>query len=232
MRKLILFDIDGTLLWTDGAGRRAIHAALRAELGLDGPFDGVRFDGKTDPQIVRELLAAARPDEDDVPESRIAAICRRYVELLRTELDARERTMRVFPGVVDLLDRIDARADALVGLLTGNLMDGAILKLRAAGIPPERFRVGAYGSDAADRSALPAIAVERAAPLMGRTPRRDEVVIIGDTPNDMVCGQALGVRAIGVATGNYAADVLRAAGGHAVFESFADPDPVLAAIYA
>lgn len=230
MQKLILFDIDGTLLWTDGAGRRAIHAALRAELGLEGPFDGVRFDGKTDPQIVRELLAAAR-HEAEVPETRVEAICRRYVALLREELEAGGREMQVFPGVIDLLDSIDARADALVGLLTGNLMDGAMLKLRAAGIPPERFRVGAYGSDAADRRALPPIAVERAALLMGRTPERDEVVIIGDTPNDMRCGEALGVRAIGVATGNYTTDDLRRAGGHAVFDDFTDPLPVLEAIY-
>jgi len=230
MQKLVLFDIDGTLLWTDGAGRRAIHAALRVELGLDGPFVGVRFDGKTDPQIVRELLIAARHDTD-VPDARVEAICRRYVGLLEQELAAGTRALRIFPGVLELLDVLAERGDALIGLLTGNVVDGAMLKLRAAGIAPERFRVGAYGSDAADRRALPPIAVARAAPLMGRRPLREEVVIIGDTPSDMSCGQDLGVRAIGVATGSYTPDELTTAGGHAVFETFADPAPVLEAIY-
>ena len=230
MKKLVLFDIDGTLLWTDGAGRRAIHAALRAELGLVGPFDGVRFDGKTDPQIVRELLVAARHDAA-VSEARVEAICRRYVGLLERELAAGARALRVFPGVLELLDLLTDRGDVLIGLLTGNVMAGAMLKLRAAGIAPERFRVGAYGSDAPDRRALPPIAVRRAAPLMGRSPEREEVVIIGDTPSDMSCGQHLGVRAIGVATGSYTSDELTAAGGYAAFDTFADPTPVLEAIY-
>ena len=230
MKKLVLFDIDGTLLWTDGAGRRAIHAALRAELGIDGPFDGVRFDGKTDPQIIRELLAAARREED-VPDSRIEAVCRRYVGLLEGELAAGRRALRVFPGVLGLLDRLAERRDTLIGLLTGNVVDGALLKLRAAGIGPERFRVGAYGSDAADRSALPAIAAERAVSLMGRSPLGDEIVIIGDTPSDMSCGRALGVRAIGVATGPYTVTQLLDAGGYAAFADLADPAPVLEAIY-
>src|SRR6266516_4248174 len=83
--KLVLFDIDGTLLWTDGAGRRAIHRALLDETGTAGPIETYRFDGKTDPQIVRELLAlAGHPGATD--DARIAAVCRRYVELLSVEL--------------------------------------------------------------------------------------------------------------------------------------------------
>lgn len=231
MRKLVLFDIDGTLLWTDGAGRRAIHAALRTELGLNGGFGEIRFDGKTDRQIVRELLTAVRHPEVG-SEALIDAICRRYVRLLEGELEAGRRQLRVLPGVTALLDAFDRRGDALVGLLTGNLIRGAMLKLRAAGIAPERFRVGAYGSDAADRRALPAIAVERATPLMGRRPAGADIVIVGDTPSDVSCGEALGVRAIGVATGNYTAADLDAAGAFAVFESLADPTPILDAIYA
>ena len=230
LSKLILFDIDGTLLHTRGAGRRAIHAALLAELGAVAP-DGVRFDGKTDPQIVRELLDCAR-HPGAVDEARIAAVCRRYVDLLAAELATPTAHTTVYPGVSALLDLLEARGDALLGLLTGNVADGARLKLRAAGIVPERFRVGAFGSDHHDRGALAPVAAERAAPLMGRLPRGAEVVILGDTPADMTCGRSLDARAIGVATGSYSAADLAAAGAYAVFTDLSDQASVVQAIYA
>lgn len=230
MRKLVLFDVDGTLLWTDGAGRSAIRDALFAEMGTSGPIERFRFDGKTDPQIIRELLTAAgHPDAES--ETHIAAVCRRYVDLLEVELQHATRRTQLFPGVVELLDLLDARADALIGLLTGNLADGARLKLRAAGLDPGRFRVGAFGSDAAQRPVLPAIAARRAASLMGRVPVGEEMVIVGDTPADMSCGQPVGARAIGVATGAYSVAALEAAGAFAAFESFVDAAPVVAAMF-
>ncbi len=230
MKKLVLFDIDGTILWTNGAGRRAIHAALSAEIG---PFSGhdVRFDGKTDPQIVRELLVAAgHPDPDHA--GRVDAVCRRYLTLLESELANGAEQPRVFPGVMELIDLLELRGDCLVGLLTGNLASGARLKLGAAGIDFARFQVGAFGSDAWERSALPPIAAERAEPLMGRRPAGDDVVIIGDTPNDMTCGRELGARAIGVATGSYTVQDLLDAGGEVAFEDLSEPTLVLQAILA
>jgi phosphoglycolate phosphatase-like HAD superfamily hydrolase len=230
LAKLILFDIDGTLLHTHGAGRRAIHAALLAEFGAVAG-GGVRFDGKTDPQIVRELLEeAAHPHSGD--DDRIAAVCRRYVDLLKDELAAPETRTLVYPGVRPLLDLIEARSDAVLGLLTGNVEEGARLKLSAAGIAPERFKVGAYGSDHAVRASLPAIAAARAVPLFNRVPRGDEIVILGDTPSDMTCGLSVGARAIGVATGSFTVDDLAAAGAFAVFPDFGDPYQVVRAIYA
>lgn len=230
MRKLVLFDIDGTLLWTDGAGRAAIRAALLHEMGATGPIDGFRFDGKTDPQIIRELMhAAGHPRAADV--ERIAAVCARYVQLLESELPRHAGNVRLFPGVLDLLASIEQRGDGLLGLLTGNLARGARLKLRAAGLDPVRFRVGAFGSDAAERSALPPIAARRAVDLMGREPRGSDIVIIGDTPADMQCGQEVGARAIGVATGSYTTEDLLATGAHAAFADFGDADSVLAAIF-
>src|SRR5437016_11636128 len=100
----------------------------------------------------------------------------------------------------------------MVGLLTGNVAEGAALKLRAAGVNPARFRVGAYGSDAAARADLPPIAVRRAHALLGHSPTGADVVIIGDTPADVTCGSCVGARAIGVATGHYAREDLMAAG--------------------
>jgi len=231
MRKLILFDIDGTLLHTHGAGRRAIHAALAEEFGAAPPEHVVRLDGKTDPQIVRELLQVTNdPGADDA--ARIAAVCRRYVDLLALELARGDHTTAVYPGVHLLLDLLEARGDAVLGLLTGNLAEGARLKLESGGIAYERFRVGAFGSDHADRAALPAIAAHRAAVLVGRVPRGAEIVILGDTPADMTCGASVAARPIGVATGSYSTDALAAAGAYAVFADLSEPHRVLAAIYA
>ena len=230
-RKLILFDIDGTLLHTHGAGRRAIHEAILLEVGAQVPAGRVQFAGKTDPQIVREMMEVAEPPavaDDD----RVAAVCRRYVERLADELNGGGLTTTVYPGVVALLDLIDARGDALVGLLTGNIEEGARLKLHSAGIPLERFRVGAYGSDHADRPQLAAIAAGRAGAFMGRVPHGPDIVIIGDTPADMTCGRGVGARALGVATGPFPAEALQAAGAFAVFADLSAPEVVLDAIYA
>jgi phosphoglycolate phosphatase-like HAD superfamily hydrolase len=231
MQKLVLFDIDGTLLWSDGAGRAAIRDALLAEMGAAGPVERFRFDGKTDPQIVRELLTAAGHSQA-ASEAHIGMVCARYVELLDVELRSGTREIRVFAGVEALLDAIEIRPDVLMGLLTGNVAQGATLKLQAAGIEPTRFRVGAFGSDSADRSALPAIAANRAATVMGHRPYGDEIVIIGDTPADMTCGRSLDARAIGVGTGAYSVGDLIDAGANAAFEDLSDTAGVLAAISA
>src|SRR5258706_4966521 len=128
--RLILFDIDGTLLWTDGAGRRAIQQALVEEMGTAGPIDTYRFDGKTDPQIVRELMTLAEHPEAEA-EERIAAVCRRYVGLLTAELQKPPRNMRLLPGVPELLAALEPHEHegrALVGLLTGNLVCRLLLE--------------------------------------------------------------------------------------------------------
>ena len=232
--KLVLFDIDGTLLGTDGAGRRAIHRALLDETGTAGPIEQYRFDGKTDPQIIGELLAlAGHAGARD--RACIDAVCRRYVEHLRAELDKPTQTTTLMPGTRELLGALEsheAAGRALVGLLTGNLASGAALKLRSAGLDPGRFRVGAYGSDSARRADLPAVAAERAAALTGRAVRGSEVIVLGDTPDDVACGRPIGARCVAVATGFYDVAALRAAGAAYVFETLADTARVLDAIFA
>jgi phosphoglycolate phosphatase-like HAD superfamily hydrolase len=230
LHKLVLFDIDGTLVWTAGAGRSAISIALITEMGETGPVEDYRFDGKTDPQIVIELMLAAG-HRDAQSESHVAAVCQRYLELLEGELEQRRDAMRIYPGVQQLLSAIERRGDAVLGLLTGNLAQGAVLKLSAAGIEPSRFHLGAYGSDSAVRAELPAIAAARAAPHMGRVPRGSDVVIIGDTPADMTCGQGVGARPIGVATGRHSVVELLDAGGHVAFEDLSETESVLNAIF-
>jgi phosphoglycolate phosphatase-like HAD superfamily hydrolase len=230
--RLVLFDIDGTLLWTDGAGRRAIHRALLAEAGTAGPIDDFRFDGKTDPQIVGELLTLAGHPDATAPEM-ITAVCGSYVEALQEELTRAPDGTRLLPGVAALLLALEAHewgGRAIVGLLTGNVKPGADLKLRAAGVEPGRFAVGAYGSDSGRRVELPPIAAERAALLAGRPFTGADLVIIGDTPDDVACGRPMGARSVAVATGYYDTTALRAAGARHVFESLADTAAVLDAL--
>jgi phosphoglycolate phosphatase-like HAD superfamily hydrolase len=228
--RIVLFDIDGTLLWTNGAGRRAITRALELECGTPGP-PGHRFDGKTDPQIVRELLqAAGHAGADD--EERWWAVCNRYVAELERELARPGHHTKVFPGVARLLDQLEEREAVLLGLLTGNLAQGARLKLKSAGLDPDRFRVGAYGSDSPDRNALPGVAAERAANLLGRAVRAADLVVVGDTPADVLCGTSFGARVIGVGTGSYTAAQLVQAGAHQAFDDLSATERLVDAILA
>ena len=226
--KVVLFDIDGTILSTAGAGRRAVHQALEEVFGSAVP-DGHEFDGKTDPQIVRELLTLCGTPASQI-DDRLSHVLARYVALLRAELGDDDHGDKVYPGVRALLDDLDGRADVLLGLLTGNVREGAVAKLEAVRIDPHRFRVGAFGSDHADRPELPAIARARAEQLLGHAVHGSDVVIIGDTPADMGCGRGIGARAIGVATGRYSADALRACRAAAVFDDLSDTDAVLRVI--
>jgi phosphoglycolate phosphatase-like HAD superfamily hydrolase len=228
--KLVLFDIDGTLVGTDGAGRRAIHHALTEVFGSTGPVD-YRFDGKTDPQIVRDLMRFVGHHDGHI-EALMQAVFDRYVEQLRAELRAPGYRPRVMPGVFELLDALEARRDVVLGLLTGNLAEGARAKLESVGIDPARFRVGAYGSDHEERPSLPEVARRRLRHELGVEVEGSDCVIIGDTPADLTCGRAVGARAIGVATGRYSADELRSHGPAAVFADLSDTAAVVAAIVA
>jgi phosphoglycolate phosphatase-like HAD superfamily hydrolase len=225
--KLVLFDIDGTILSGGGAGKRAVTRALVEVFGSAGPTDH-RFDGKTDPQIVRELMRLEGHGDSHIDE-RMPRLLARYLEHLDEEL-RRPPHARLLPGVGELLDALEARSDIVLGLLTGNLAAGARAKLAAVGIDPDRFRVGAYGSDHETRGELPAVAQRRAREELRIDVPGHDVVVIGDTPNDLQCGQAIGARAIGVATGHYSADELLAYRPAAVFQDLSDTPTVVAAI--
>ncbi len=226
--KVVLFDIDGTLLWTDGAGRRAVQQALEEVFGTPIP-QGHEFDGKTDPQIIRELMVRAGVEESAIAE-RLPIALDRYLALLRAELSSLEHTHRLFPGIAPLLDALDEREDVLIGLLTGNIAPGADAKLRAVGLDPDRFRIGAFGSDHASRPELPAVARARAEAVLGHAVAGEDVVVIGDTPADMSCGNGIGARAIGVATGRYSVEQLSACEEGVVFPDLSDTDAVMQAI--
>lgn len=226
--RLVLFDIDGTLLWSDGAGRRAMEAALTATFGGSGD-SAYRYDGKTDRQIVRELMRGVGHDDDHV-DGRMDQLVALYLEGLRTELATDGHQARVLAGVPELLDALESRDDVVLGLLTGNIADGAALKLAAAGIDASRFRANAFGSDEELRPLLPAVAQARARELLGLHLEGERIVIIGDTPADIDCGRALGARAIAVATGRYDVDELSAHAPAAVFRDLTDTAAVVQAV--
>ena len=228
--KLVLFDIDGTIMLSAGAGGRAVRRALIEVFGATGP-ERHRFDGKTDPQIVRELMSIVGHADEHI-EARMPALFERYLAYLDEELQvsAAAGGIRVMPGIFDLLDALEARNDVVLGLLTGNLAEGARAKLSASGINPERFRVGAYGSDHEVRGELPAVAQRRAREQLGLTFSGRDIVVIGDTPADLQCGFSIGCTAIGVATGMYSLDDLREHRPAAVFQNLADTPAVLRAI--
>jgi phosphoglycolate phosphatase-like HAD superfamily hydrolase len=224
--RLVLFDIDGTILQSNGAGRRAMLVALREVFGSPGPEDH-RYDGKTDPQIVREVMRLEGHHDAHIDE-RMDALMSLYLSRLEHELEHADTL--VHPGVFELLEALEGRRDTILGLLTGNLREGAYAKLRAAGIDPDRFRVGAFGSDHELRPELPALAQRRARAELGVNVQGEDLVVIGDTPADIECGRSLGVRAIGVATGAYTVDELLGCGAYIAFETLADTERVVSAI--
>ncbi len=226
--RVVLFDIDGTLLLSGGAGRVAMEGALREVFGTAGPRE-YRYDGKTDKLIVRETMRLSGFADAEI-DARMDAVLELYVARLREALAEGTRRAYALPGVRAIVDAVDAADDLVLGLLTGNLVVGAEAKLRAVALEPARFRVGAFGSDHEERPRLPPIARERASALLGYEVPGERLVIIGDTPADVQCGRGVGARAIGVATGGFSVEELWAHEPSAAFADLTDTTRVLEAI--
>ncbi len=224
---LVLFDIDGTLLNSHGAGRRAMKRALLAVYGTAGDLDGYNMAGKTDRRIIHDVLVAAGLSADDIAARfpRYEAV---YADMLEEEVARRRPTP--LPGARDLVVRLARREDVVLGLLTGNLPEGAYIKLRSAGFDPRLFVVTAFGDDALDRHELPPVAVARAHALTGHRFRGKEVVIVGDTPLDIACGREIGARSVAVATGPYSLEDLAPHGPDALLPGLADVERAEAVI--
>jgi phosphoglycolate phosphatase len=226
-RRLVLFDIDGTLLSAGRASREALVAALEGVCPGGYRLDGYEFSGKTDPQIVRELLA------ESMEEARIDGLLARTLDLYLENLERRvtPEAVIVKRGVVELLRHISEDPGMTLGLLTGNHERGARIKLAPPGFN-SYFPFGAFGSDHADRYRLPQIAVDRARGATGRQFRGKEIVVIGDSIHDVACGRSLGVKSVAVATGLTRPDTLAREKPDFLFEDLADLAKVSAAIAA
>lgn len=213
---LWLFDIDGTLVDTGGAGMASLREAAEAHFGRPAP--ALDLAGSTDAGVVAGLYEHFRATPRDGDFERF---CARYLERLEHNLAHGRFDPVVFPGVLDLLESLAGRDDVAVGLLTGNIEDGARAKMRRVGLD-HHFAFGAYGCDHADRNRLGPIALERASLHAGRAFSPAETLVVGDTPKDVACAAALGARCLGVATGGFTAEGL--AGADHVVESLADPE--------
>lgn len=214
--RLVLFDIDGTLLHCGRQVREYFAAALEEVFGTAGDLDRYSFAGKTDPRIVLDLMTGA-----GVPPAAVRRAMPRvqaaFLERLESGLDRRRMTL--LPGVLELLDRLTADPGVALGLVTGNWRRGAELKLAPCGLG-RFFPFGAFGDDGVDRAELPPVAMARAAAAVGRDFRREEVLIVGDSLEDVACARAHGLACLAVATGWTEAGELSAAGASWVAADF------------
>ena len=226
-RRLLLFDIDGTLVLTGGAGKRSMDRAFEDVFGVPEAFAEVSMAGRTDRWLVETALE--RHGVTATPE-RLAAFRERYLALLDAAIGEPGSGRRgVMPGVPDVLARLQARAHAHLALLTGNYAEGARIKLEHFGLW-EYFAWGAFGDDHAERDALARAAVAEA-PARGialATPAH--AIVIGDTPFDIACARAAGARVVAVATGHHGLDELRAHQPDLALDDLRDLDALIAFI--
>jgi phosphoglycolate phosphatase-like HAD superfamily hydrolase len=225
--RLVLFDIDGTLISSRGVGRRALARALGEVYGTHGGLDAYDTRGKTDPRIVVDVLRAAGLGDAAIRAGLEACFLAYAREL--TALIGTGECVQILPGIDTVVRALDTRDDVVVGLLTGNIVRGAELKLRPTGLWPS-FRVGAFGSDHIDRRQLPAVARARLRERLGHDLPFDRLTIIGDTPHDIDCARACGAVAVAVATGLYPGEELAAHLPDLLFDDFADVERVVAAL--
>ena len=223
--KLILFDIDGTLLDSGGAGTRSIESSISEILHIPATSlknNRISMAGKTDPQILKELLSSLGVKYDD---ALISEILGRYLRHLSVQMEGNRKALK--PHVMQLLDWLGEEGNARLGLLTGNVHEGARIKLSAFGIW-ERFSFGAYGSDHEDRNMLLPQGLRRFRDITGSEVTFRDCIVIGDTPRDVECAKPYGAFTLAVATGPYDAKSLVRSGADAVIADLSEASGVLA----
>jgi phosphoglycolate phosphatase-like HAD superfamily hydrolase len=220
--RMVLFDIDGTLVLTGGAGGRALRRTLNQCYGLPEVADGVRYDGKTDPAIIREVLALHRVEAALTPDE-FSRVFDQYLENLHHELEATAQ-VAVLPGVLELVQVLSRHEGFVVGLATGNVERGAHLKLERVGLR-SYFAFGGFGSDSENRTELTRRAMER-----GRTHARsvlERTFVIGDTPSDVRHGREAGAVTVAVASGSYSLSDLAASGADHALDSLSPLERIM-----
>jgi len=211
--KLLLFDLDQTLVSTGGAGLRALDRACQKLLQIEKAMDGISPHGKTDPAIVREILRI-RVGNTAATNGHIEPILESYLFFLRDEVQ-QSPGYRVLPGILQILQEMSEREDVLLGLATGNIELGARVKLQRADLN-RFFPFGGFGSDSEDRAELVRRGVEKSGVVMDPA----DVFVIGDTPLDIDAGRQAGFNTVGVATGTYSVDQLIASGATIAIADF------------
>ena len=225
MPKVVLFDIDGTLVLTGGAGVRSLNLACEEAAGIREALTDIPIAGRTDLIILQDAIRNAGREPDD---RLLADIKTRYVSILAREIEQPGHGVKaVMPGIRELLDALVLRRDVFLGLLTGNFADAARIKLEHFDLW-RYFRYGAFGDDAVDRNALVPFALSRARAIGLDAVPNGHVIVVGDTPHDVACARAVAARPISVATGRYSAEQLREAGAEIVFDDLSDTQAFLA----
>jgi phosphoglycolate phosphatase-like HAD superfamily hydrolase len=214
--KLLLFDVDQTLVNTGGAGLRALDRACRKLLSLENVMDGIDPSGKTDPAIVREIFT--RIGVASNLDTQLASVLEAYLSFLKDEVRLSEK-YHVLPGISGILAEVSARPDVVLGLATGNIELGARVKLERGDLN-RYFTFGGFGSDSEHRTSLVKKAAKKAAHKYGGPIRPEDVFVIGDTPLDVDAGRAAGYKTVGVATGRYSTERLLEAGATFVISDF------------
>jgi phosphoglycolate phosphatase-like HAD superfamily hydrolase len=226
-RALLLWDIDGTLLLTDGAGMRGMARAARKLYGDHFRWDGVQASGRLDPLILEDALARNGLGSSDEGHRLFHDA---YLVELAAELELVRERARAMPGIAaaiaTLRERSRTQNDVVQGLVTGNYARAAPLKLRACGFDPAWFEIGAFGDEGRTRPDLVALALARCHERYAWRPDPLSVIVIGDTPLDIECAHAHGCIAFAVATGYHGVEELRAAGADVVVQDLSDPAPL------
>lgn len=224
-KRILLFDIDGTLLDMQGEGRRLMCRALRQVFGVAGPSGAYDMSGKTDWQIVVDLMTLAGI-EPQIVEAGLRDVFAVYSRLVAHKLSGLQ--ICPLPGVLPLLERLKMLPVFELGLLTGNVREAVPPKLRAAGIDPMIFCFGAFGSENIDRNRLPFLALERLAALRNAPADSNSVLVIGDTPLDIACARHAGMKVLSLATGRYDREALARHHPDFLLDDLADLDAVMA----
>ena len=224
--KIILFDIDGTMIHSGGAGKRAMNQSFEEVFGIAEGLKEVSLGGKTDPQILTEALAINKIITD---EDKNARFKERYFELLVDWIDKDLPGKQMYPGIVDLLQQLSQNDDVAIGLLTGNWQQGARTKLGHFNLN-EYFSFGAFGDDSFNRNELLPFALERCANNGNIQTGSDQTIVIGDTPSDVECAQIHGAKALAVATGFCAYEDLVKSKPDWLFDDLSDVEKVLATL--
>ena len=223
-KRLFLFDIDGTLITSGGAGETSYREAVGEFCGSFAPLEGLNFAGNTDTGLARSVLMAAGKEPT---EEAIMALHDTYLGILADRIHRHQGSL--LPGIILLLDQLKERPNCVLALLTGNLAAGAEVKLTHYGVW-HYFDFGAYADDHHERNQLGPVAAARAFEEHGEEFTPDRIYVIGDTPRDIECGKAFGAVTVAVATGKYSREELASHRPDFLFDDFSDPDAVMAAI--
>ncbi len=226
-KKLALFDIDGTVMYSGKGARRSLSETLMKVFGKESKLTYDNAAGQTDRIIIKNLMTEKGISEKEIT-ARTDEVSKMYIQLMHKYFN-KNNDVKVYNGIPGILEKLSGNPDVLMGLVTGNIRDGAKIKLGAAGLW-DYFKFGAFGDDAFERNDLPGIAVERAYKMTGIRFEPQDTVIIGDTAKDVICGKHIGARTVVVVRFKQYLEEIEKTNPDHIFFTFENEDEVIKAI--